>query len=162
MRVLNTGRSILIVQHCLSCPPSNWWLFSVTTPTGHPFIKRDFKSTSSLWDVDTALTYIRLLSGNDALSLKILKHKLSVLLALTAPKKTSELRLLDIRFMRILPEGVEFKLPGMTKTSSDIKTVFFARYEACEQLCVLHCLQSYLVQLRLLGRLAEWPLQISF
>lgn len=134
----------------------------MTTPTGHPFIKRDFKFTSSLWDVDTALTYIRLLSGNDGLSLKILKHKLSVLLALTAPKKTSELRLLDIRFMRILPEGVEFKLPGMTKTSSDIKTVFFARYEACEQLCVLHCLQSYLVQLRLLGRLAEWPLQISF
>ena len=102
-----------------------------------------------LWDVDTVLTYIRQLSGNDDLSLKIFTHKLSVLLALTAPKRTSELRLLDIRFMRfmrILPEGVEFKLPGMTKTSSDIKTVFFARYEACEQLYVLHCLQSYLVR----------------
>ena len=34
----------------------------------------------------------------------------------------------------------------MTKTSSDIKTVFFARYEACEQLYVLQCLQSYLVR----------------
>ena len=44
--------------------------------------------------------------------------------------------------MRILPEGVVFELPGMTKTSSEITPVFFANFDEWESLCVLHCLQS--------------------
>ena len=66
-----------------------------------------------------------------------------MLLALTAPKRSSELQVLDIRFMRVHPEGVEFQLPGLTKTSSEISTVFFARFEKDHKLCVLQCLQTY-------------------
>ena len=48
--------------------------------------------------------------------------------------------------MRILPEGVEFKLPGLTKTSSVVTSVFFAKYVECENLCVLRCLQCYIAR----------------
>ena len=87
------------------------------------------------WDVNVALDYMRSLQGNQVLPLKVLTQKLALLLALTAPK------LLDLRFMRILPEGVVFELPGMTKTSSEIIPVFFAKFDDCESICVLRCLQ---------------------
>ena len=76
--------------------------------------------------------------------LLVLCQKLALLLALTAPKRSSELKMLDLRFMRFLPEGVVFQLPGLTKTSSDVKSVFFAKFDDCEKLCVVHCLQSYI------------------
>ena len=68
------------------------------------------------------------------------------MLALTASKRFSELKLLDLRYMHILPEGVEFKLPGLTKTSSEVNPVFFGKYAACKNLCVLRCLQCYLTR----------------
>ena len=98
------------------------------------------------WNVHLVITYLRLLPRNEVLSLKTLTHKLSILLAPTAPKRSSELKLLDLRFMRILPEGVEFKLPGLTKTSSEVISVFFAKYEEREELCVLRCLQCYIAR----------------
>ena len=83
----------------------------------------------------------------------VLTQKLALLLALTAPKRSSKLKLLDLRFMRILPEGVAFELPGMTKTSSEIIPVFFATFDDCESIlrsalfdtrlaCVQRSLQS--------------------
>ena len=57
------------------------------------------------WNVDTVLTYLQTLPNNEDLSLRFLTQKLAILLATTAPKRSSELKLLDLRFMRILPEG---------------------------------------------------------
>jgi hypothetical protein len=73
------------------------------------------------------LISLRSLPRNEDLSLKLLTQKLAILLALTAAKRSSELKLLDLHYMRILPEGVEFKLPGLTKTSSEVTAVFFGR-----------------------------------
>ncbi len=66
-----------------------------------------FASLQHSWNVDIVLNYLRTPAGNKELSLKLLTHKLAVLLALTAPKRSSELQLLDLRYMCILPEGVE-------------------------------------------------------
>ena len=93
------------------------------------------------WDVNVALDNMRSLPGNQLLPLKVLTQKLALLLALIAPKRSSELKLLDLRFMSILPEGVVFELPGMTETSSEIIPVFFAKFEDCESIFVLRCLQ---------------------
>ena len=90
------------------------------------------------------LNYLLSLLRNEDVSLKLLTLKLAILLALTAPKRSSELKLLDLRYMRISPEGVEFKLPGLTKTSSVVTSVFFAKYEECEKLCVLRCMFTVL------------------
>ena len=126
-------------------------------PVGqHPIVVRLLKGILNLrpampryqqaWDIDAVLEYLRSLPLNQDLPLKILSQKLSLLFALTAPKRSSELKLLDLRFMRILPEGVVFELPGMTKTSSDVTPVFFAKFDECETLCVLRCLQSYIAR----------------
>ena len=89
----------------------------------HPLVVRLLKGILDLrpatpryqqsWDVNVALDYLRSFPRNQDLPLKDLTHKLSLLLALTAPKCSSELKLLDLRFMRILPEGAVFELPGM-------------------------------------------------
>lgn len=122
----------------------------------HPLVARLLKGILNLrpampryqhsWDVNLVLNYLRSLPNNEAISLKLLTHKLAMLLALTAPKRTSELKMLDIRFMRLLPEGIEFTLPGLTKTSSEKSSVFFAKFDDDENLCVLRCLQTYLKQ----------------
>jgi hypothetical protein len=84
------------------------------------------------WDVNVALEHLRSLPSNQDLPLSTLVTKvlkLSLLLALTAPKRSSELKLLHLRFMRIV-----FELPGLTKTSSDITLVFFAKFDViCKQ-----------------------------
>ena len=124
-------------------------------PVGqHPLVVRLLKRILNLrpalpryqqaWDVNVALDFLRSLPTNEALPLSTLSQKLALLLALTAPKRSSELKMLDLRFMCFLPEGVVFQLPGLTKTSSDIKSVFFAKFDDCEKLCVVHCLQSYI------------------
>ena len=51
--------------------------------------------------------------------------------------------------MRLHPQGVEFQLPGLTKTSSEISSVFFAKFEQDHKLCVLRCLQAYLEKTRI-------------
>jgi hypothetical protein len=85
---------------------------------------------------------------------------------LNRPRRSSELKLLDLRYMRILPEGVEFKLPGLTKTSSVVTSVFFAKYVECENLCVLRCLQCYIARTSLfrpvMGPTTPNQLLISF
>ena len=146
-RILNTYRSALSGV----LPPIDGF------PVGqHPLVVRLLKGVQNLrpalpryqysWDVDKVLNYSRSLRKNEDLPLKSLTQKLAVLLALTAPKRASELRLLDLRFMRILPEGVEFKLPGLTKTSCEVTSVFFAKYTDCADLCVLRCLQCYITR----------------
>ena len=67
--------------------------------------------------------YQNTLTPNNDLSLKQLSRKLTMLLALTAPKRCSVLQLLDIRFMRLHPKGAEFSLPGLTKTSCQTYTL---------------------------------------
>ena len=94
------------------------------------------------WDVSVVLNYLYSQPNNNDLLLRSLSCKLAILLALTAPKRSSELQLLDIRFMRLHPEGVEFRLPGLTKTSSEISSVFFAKFEQDHKICVLRCLQT--------------------
>ena len=153
-RTINTYRSALSGVS----PPMEGF------PVGqHPLVVRLHKGILNLrpvmpryqqsWDVNVALDYMRSLPGNQVLPLKVLTQKLALLLALTAPKRSSELKLLDLRFMRILPEGVVFELPGMTKTSSEIIPVFFAKFDDCESICVLRCLQSYISRTNIF-----WPL----
>ena len=71
----------------------------------------------SSWDVSLVLDYFRAQLENNDLPLKTLSRKLAILLALTAPERSSELQLLDTRFMCLHPEGVD-------KTSSEISSVF--------------------------------------
>ena len=146
-RTLNTYRSALSGV----LPPIGGF------PIGqHPLVVRLLKGVLNLrpampryqqsCHVDTVLTYLQTLPNNEDLSLRSLTQKLAILLVITAPKRSSELKFLDLRFMRILLEGAEFQLPGLTNTSSEVISVFFAKYCVCEKLCVLRCLQCYIMR----------------
>ncbi|CAG2247462.1 unnamed protein product [Mytilus edulis] len=85
-------------------------------------------------------------SVNPDLDLKTLTKKLTILLAIAAPKRSSEIARLDIRFMQINNEGAKFQLPGLSKTQSDCnsKEIFYPKFEDNLKLCVVDCLQAYL------------------
>ena len=67
------------------------------------------------WEVYKLVHFIESLGPNNQLSAKLLSYKLVGLLALTAPDRASGLASRDLRFRYIHPEGVEFKLPELTK-----------------------------------------------
>ena len=99
-----------------------------------------------LWDLDIVLNFLISLEENTDLDLKTLTKKLSMLLALAAPKRSPEIARLDVRFMQIDREGVVFQLPGLSKTQLDcnVKEIFYPKYIEKPKLCVVDCLVCYL------------------
>ena len=80
------------------------------------------------WDINQVLDYIKSLPANIDLSLDKLTGMLATLMAITAPNRSSELGLLDLNFSKKHPEGISLSLPGMTKTSSEVRTVLFVSF----------------------------------
>ena len=97
------------------------------------------------WDVDVVLKYFDSLPNNRDLSLKLLSKKLAMLLAIAAPKRVSEIARLDKNFMQIIPNGIKFYLPGLSKTQKDCKSreIFYANYQQNQKLCVVDCFLEY-------------------
>lgn len=101
---------------------------------------------ATTWQVSKLVQYISSLGSNSNLSTKLLSYKLVGLLALTAPDRASGLAARDLRFRYFHPEGVQFKLPELTKTArqgQDPKSCFHASFPENEHLCVCKCLQEY-------------------
>lgn len=98
------------------------------------------------WDVSLVTSLFNNWPENDALDLKQLSKKCAMLLALTSAKRQSDLHAINLQFMRSLPEGVEFKIPGLTKTRAPGKDVifFFPSVKDLPKLCPVLCLTEYL------------------
>ena len=98
------------------------------------------------WDVSKALIYIKSLGSNESMSLKQLSEKLLLLLALTSAERGSELAAHDLRFKKYYPDGVEFKLPELTKSvrvGKNLKVSFHASFPQDNLLCPCECLWAY-------------------
>ena len=69
-----------------------------------------------------------------------------MLLALTSAMRQSDLHALDLTFVQFLPQGVEFRIPGLTKTRTPGKDVvfFFPSLTDNVQLCPVACLKEYI------------------
>ena len=52
--------------------------------------------------------------------------------------------MLDLNFSNKLPERITFSLPGMTRTSSEVRTVFFASFLSANTVFVTSTLDAYL------------------
>ena len=113
------------------------------------------------WDINKVLEYIKTLLDNHDLPLKTLTGKLATLMAITAPKRSSELKLLDLRFYQKRPEGVVFNPPGLTKTSSEVRSVFFANFPTDKSLCVTTTLEVYPPKTSLPRATCPFPSQAS-
>ena len=66
--------------------------------------------------------------------------------ALTSAKRQSNLHALDLAFVQFLPEGVDFRIPGLTKTKTPGQDVvfFFPALKDNVQLCPVACLREYI------------------
>jgi integrase len=98
------------------------------------------------WDVAEVTGFLEKLPNNNDLDLKQLTKKCAMLLALTSAKRQSDLRAIDVRFMRYIPEGVEIRIPGLTKIRTPGKTItfFFPSLNEVPKICPVACLQEYL------------------
>ena len=60
------------------------------------------------WNINQVLDYIKSLPANMDLSLDLLTGKLATLMAITAPKRSSELGVLDLNFSKKTPRRDKF------------------------------------------------------
>ena len=101
---------------------------------------------SGTWEVSVVTNLFEKWPDNSNLDIKRLSRKCAMLLALSSAKRQSDLHALDLAFMQYLPEGVEFKIPGLTKTRLPEKdvTFFFPALKGNVQLCPVACLREYI------------------
>ena len=90
---------------------------------------------------------------NNTLSLKLLSFKLVTLLALTRPSRSNDLSHLDLRFMRLLPEGIQFQPSCLSKQSRPrnppkpfLFPSLFPSFPADGRLCPKQTLLQYISQ----------------
>jgi hypothetical protein len=99
------------------------------------------------WDVDCVLDYLKSLGPNDTLPMRTLTHKLTMLLALTAASRASELQSLNTKLMTNKTDSIQFTLDKPNKTTKPGKPlpkVTFYKYDKDASLDVVNCLETYL------------------
>ena len=102
--------------------------FVDNTPAGqHPLVKQfmravynlrpSFPKTGVTWDPQVVLTYLKTLVPVRKLSLKMLSHKLTMLLLLLTGQRGQSIHSLDIVNMTISTSSVSFRIADILKTS---------------------------------------------
>lgn len=120
------------------------------------------------WDPKVVLDRLETWPSNEALSLKQLTLKLTILLALTTSHRMQTFSLIDIRNMRLLIDHIEIKIPATIKTSNSgtdknkkQPTLILPFFTQNKKICVATTLQNYLQATKEL-RLNTHNLLISF
>ena len=70
----------------------------------------------TFWDVNVVLDYIKSLADNENLDPRDLTWKLAMLLALVTAGRSSDLSLLDTKFMTDMGDKIRFQLRSLDKT----------------------------------------------
>ena len=121
----------------------------------HPMVSRFLKGVfndrqpapkySQTWDVDVVLSFLKALPENDHLSFTQLSHKLAMLMALSNADRCSDLAALDLNHRSFHCNGVQFIIPGLTKTrrSGPPLEVFYPAFPPEPKLCPMLTLQCY-------------------
>ena len=100
-----------------------------------------------IWDVEKVLTFLSTLNSEEGLSDKILTLKLTMLLALTAAARASEVCYLDIRYLVKHSSGYTFQFSRVTKTARRGKPrtpIKYCVFQDNKNLCVCHHIDLYL------------------
>ena len=101
-----------------------------------------------IWDVETALDFLRKLQGNDLLSDKLLTLKVSMLLSLLSASRVSEITNLRVDYLTKHSSVYTFAIPHLTKTCRRGKkphsNLKFYNFPGESKLCVCKAIDSYL------------------
>ena len=101
---------------------------------------------STFWDIGVVLRYLKQLGTNEALTLRSLTLKTTMLLALTRPSRSVDLSKLDIRSRSFTAEGVVFKPQHLSKQSRPSKPLadfFYPRFPDEPLICPVVTIQAY-------------------
>ena len=81
-----------------------------------------------------------------SLNLKLMSHKLTILLALASTARASEINKLDLHYMCDKGDHIIFKIPVSTKTSKVGKALAELTFTQLNdsELCVVKCLRQYI------------------
>ncbi len=129
-------------------------------PVGqHPYVVRLLRSVAqerpasskynATWSINTVMQYLESLGSNNELSLELLTKKLLMLMAILSGVRGQIFNILNIDYMSKDENRVAFRIMGHTKTSKPGKAtpdLVFRAYPHDPSLCVLLCLNEYLVR----------------
>ena len=99
------------------------------------------------WDVETVLNYIRNLPDNSALSIKQLTLKVTMLLALIAINRGSELKLLNLNYLSKYSSRYSFAVRHTVKHSKEGKIpppMVFYKFQEDARVCPVTTINSYI------------------
>ena len=100
-----------------------------------------------VWDIETVLNYLSKLPDNLNLPIRVLSHKLALLLSLTAASRVSEICCLNTEYMVEFEDKYVFKFHKLTKSWRKGRpplSVEFCAYQQNPKLCVVQAIKSYL------------------
>ena len=106
-----------------------------------------------VWDVRDIVEFLKSMAPNEALSYTM---KLATIMAITNADRASDLHGLDRKFLQETPEGMLFRVPGLTKTrrSRGPRQVLYPKFGLDDRICPVsilllclkvsqkHCIQS--------------------
>ena len=144
---LNTARSALSA-----------WVDLEGAPAGqHPLVKRFIRAAfqqrpalpknTVVWDVDLVLNYLKSLSPVKLISLKLLTHKLTMLLLLLSGQRQQTIHALNVKNMSLSGSFAKFRIGEVIKQSrpgTHIQELSFKAYAPNRCLCVVTVLREYL------------------
>ena len=144
---INTARSALSA-----------WIDLEGVPAGqHCLVKRFVRAAfqqrpalpknTVVWDVDLVLDYLKTLSPVKFISIKLLTHKLTMLLLLLSGQRQQTIHLLDVRNMTLSGSSVKFRIGDVIKQSrpgTHIQEIKLKAYAPDRRLCIVTVLREYL------------------
>ena len=127
-------------------------------PVGHHalikrFVRAAFQQHPALpkntvvWDADIVLTYLRSLSPVKLIPIKLLTHKLTMLLLLLSGQRQQTIHLLDVRNMTLSGSSAKFRIGDVVKQSrpgTHVHELSFKGYAPDRRLCIVTVLREYL------------------
>ena len=121
------------------------WATSYSHESSKGSLQHKTPFTQIFFYMGSVKDYIVALGDNKFLSLKILSHKLVVLLALTRPSRFNDIANLSLKAMRVLPDGVQFNPVCLSKQSCPsrpLKPFIFPSFSSDKRLCPKKALQA--------------------
>ena len=98
------------------------------------------------WDVEKVLRVLKGRAPNHLVSDKLLSWKMVMLLSLTAISRSSELQLLDLKYLSKYSDRYSFEVYGTVKHSKrnkKCKPIEFYAYLGDKDLCPIEIIKSY-------------------
>ena len=155
--------SILCLFYDISTFQSFFMNFYDFMPSGSPAVGKHHRVCSLLtgvfnskpprprytfiWDVEKVLTYLNGLKQNENLTVKLLTHKLTMLLALAAASRGSEINILSVKYMTKSEEKYVFTFDKLFKSwhrGDPPPSIEYTAFPSNRKLCVVTTLDYYL------------------